>query len=295
MHEPNVFCVVVAYRPRGPVLRAALDSIAGQGARVIVVDNTEGAGPQPDVAPARYVPLGRNMGIAAAQNQGIALALSEGADYIWLSDQDTVYPPDFLQRMMAAAATCTARGIRFAALAPAFFDTLAGKVRPFIRHAPFIQAFAPAGGPNPVADAIASGTLIPAEVLRSVGLMREDLFIDWVDTEWCWRARNLHGLEVIGIGDVVIQHALGDGLVAFRGRNITMRGPLRHYYIIRNAIYLALHSNVATLPIRLQIAFRALVWTVAYPVIAPAGKWDQLRACSRGLLDGLRGHLGPRG
>ena len=294
MHQPQVFCVIVAYRPRERVLRAVLDSISGQAAHVIVVDNTERGTPPPDVAPARYLPLGQNMGIGAAQNKGIALALSEGADYIWLSDQDTIYPPGFLSRMLAAAATCNARGIRFAALAPAFFDTLAGQVRPFIRHAPFIRAFPPPPGPTPVADAIASGTLIPAEALRSVGLMREDLFIDWVDIEWCWRARNLHGLQVVGIGDVVIQHALGDGLVAFRGRKITMRSPLRHYYIIRNAIYLAIYSNSTTLPIRLQIAFRALVWTAGYPIIAPAGKWDHFRACCRGLLDGLTRRMGQR-
>ena len=294
MNEPKVFCVVVAYRPREAVLRSVLESIGRQATHVIVVDNTEGTGEPLDVAPARYLPLGRNMGIAAAQNRGIALALAEGADYIWLSDQDTVYPPDFVPRMLATAATCTAQGIRFAALAPAFFDTLAGKVRPFIRHAPFIQAFAPAPGPNPVADAIASGTLIPAQVLRSVGLMQENLFIDWVDIEWCWRARILHGLQVIGVGDVVIQHALGDGVVAFAGRRITIRSPMRHYYIIRNAVYLAVHSTAATLPIRIQIAFRALLWTAGYPVIAPEHKWDHLRACSRGLLDGLIGRMGQR-
>ena len=294
MNTPQVFCVVVAYRPLAGVLRAALDSIVGQATQVIVVDNTEDGERPPDVAPARYLPLGQNLGIAAAQNRGIALALSGGADYVWLSDQDTVYPPDFVRRMLAAAASCNERGIRLAALAPAFFDTLAGKVRPFIRHAPFIEAFAPAPGLNVVADAIASGTLIPVQALRTVGLMQEDLFIDWVDMEWCWRARKLHGLQVIAVGDVVIQHALGDGLVAFAGRRITFRSPVRHYYIVRNAVYLALHSAATTLPIRIQLAVRALLWTVAYPVIAPERRWDHLRACCRGLLDGLARRMGQR-
>src|SRR5262249_19594983 len=155
--------------------------------------------------------------------------------------------------------------------------------RSFIRHTPFIEGFAPAPGPNVLADAIASGALIPAEVLQSVGLMQEDLFIDWVDMEWCWRARNLHGLQVIGIGDVVIQHAVGDDVVALGSRKITIRSPLRHYYMIRNAIYLALYSAATTLPIRLEIALRALAWTAVYPLIAPARKWDHLRACCRGL------------
>lgn len=292
MDQPRVFCVVVAYRVRGEVLRAALDSIRAQATQVIVVDNTESGAPAPELAGARYLALGENVGIGAAQNRGIELALAEGADFVWLSDQDTVYPPDFVRRMLAAAATCRKRGIRFAALAPAFFDTHAGKVRPFIRHAPFIEGFTPVGGPNLVADAIASGTLIPAEALRSVGLMREDFFIDWVDIEWCWRARRLHGQEVIGVGNVVIRHALGDGLVPFLGRRITVRSPYRHYFIIRNALFLALHSPVTAPALRLQLAWRALLWTGLYPVVAPDRKAEHLRACFRGFVHGLRGRLG---
>lgn len=292
MNEPRVFCVLVAYHPQESALRGVLDSISSQASQVIVVDNTEGLGPPPDVGAAQYLRLGDNMGVAAAQNKGIASALSQGADYIWLSDQDTVYPSGFLSGMLVCARTCEARGIRVAALAPAFFDAYADRVRPFIRHAPFIQAFTPSPGPNAIADAIASGTLIPAAALRLVGVMQEALFIDWVDIEWCWRARNIHGLQIIGVGDVVIHHVLGDGVVAFAGRNITIRSPLRHYYIIRNAVYLALHSPAPTLPIRLQIAFRALMWTVGYPIIAPSRKWDHLRACCRGLWHGVTGRLG---
>ena len=294
MDQPRVFCIVVTYRPRADVLRAALDSIRPQATQVIVVDNTEAGPAPPDVGGARYLPLGDNLGIAAAQNRGIELALAEGADYLWLSDDDTVFPTDFARSMLAAAATCRERGIPVAALAPAFFDTHAGKVRPFIRHAPFIEGFTPVAGPNVVADAIASGTLLPADALRRVGLMREDFFLDWVDIEWCWRARRLHGLEVIGVGDVVIRHALGDGLVSFLGRRITVRSAMRHYYIIRNALYLALHSPATAPLLRLQLAWRALLWTALYPVIAPTGKAEHLRAAVRGLLDGVMGRLGRR-
>src|SRR5437899_6474807 len=101
MNEPRVYCVLVAYHPQEPVLRGVLDSIAHQATRIIVVDNTEGAGPPLDVAPAQYLRLGQNMGVAAAQNKGISLALSQGADYVWLSDQDTIYPSDFASRMLA--------------------------------------------------------------------------------------------------------------------------------------------------------------------------------------------------
>lgn len=294
MDEPKVYCILVAYHPRERVLRAALHSIRSQTSHIIVVDNSDGAVNAPDVAPALYLPLGRNMGIAAAQNRGISQALSQGADYVWLSDQDTIYPRDFLGRMLAAAAACKAEGLNIAAIAPAFFDTVSGVLRSFVRHAPFVQGFAPQPGPNLLADAIASGTIIPAYALRLVGLMQEDLFIDWVDIEWCWRARNLYGLQVIGIGDVVIRHSVGDAVIHVGLRKITMRSPTRHYYMTRNAIHLAIYSKVPTLPMRLQIAFRALAWAIVYPLLAPISKWTHLWACFQGILDGLVGRMGQR-
>jgi len=42
--------------------------------------------------------------------------------------------------------------------------------------------------------------------------MNEDLFIDWVDFEWCWRARK-KGYKIIGNANVVITHQLGDAAV----------------------------------------------------------------------------------
>jgi rhamnosyltransferase len=295
MDGPLVYCVVVTYHAEPAALQRVLESIRHQASGVIVVDNTEATEPPCAVGAAECIRLGKNMGVATAQNRGISLALDRGADYVWLSDQDTIYPPDFVRKMLACARICGERKIRLAALAPAFFDTHAARVRPFIRHAPFIQAFSPVPGPNVVSDAIASGTLIPSEALRRVGSMRDDFFIDWVDIEWCWRARNLHGLQVIAVGDVVIQHALGDAVVPFWGRNITIRSPIRHYYIIRNAMYLALHSPAPTFPIRIQTAYRAVLWTFWYPIVAPTRKLENVQACWRGLWHGVIGRLGRLG
>ena len=42
---------------------------------------------------------------------------------------------------------------------------------------------------NFVSYTISSGSLIRKEVFEEVGLMNEDLFIDFVDNELCWRAK----------------------------------------------------------------------------------------------------------
>lgn len=304
MLEYRVFCVIVTYYPQADQLQQVLGSITQQTPhtlhtpQIILVDNTPT--PQGKInthtsnATVQCINLGENLGIATAQNKGIHQALAQGADVVWISDQDTIYPPDFLHYMLGALHTCKAQGLRLGALAPSYFDTHKGAVQAFVRHAPFTQFFVPQPGLHRVSHAIASGTFIPAKALNQVGLMQDNLFIDWVDLEWCWRAKNQYGYDTVCTGDVVIQHTLGDGFVQFLGRKVSFRSPLRHYYMVRNAVHLALHSRSATVPIRLEIFAKALVWTFVFPLIAPSNKRQHLRATLAGLWDGLCNRMGQK-
>lgn len=295
MSACKVFCVIVTYRPDADHLQRVLNSISRQTPNILVVDNTPSAyGSITTTERVQCTILGENIGIASAQNIGIRQALEQGADVIWLSDQDTIYPANFLADMLMALETCGAKGIRLGALAPSYFDTHKDTVQAFVRHAPFTQFFAPMAGLHPVSHAIASGTLIPSEAIREVGGMQENLFIDWVDLEWCWRAKNLYGYATICTGDVIIQHTMGDGSVQFRGKKISIRSPLRHYYMVRNAIHIALHSRSATVPIRLEIFAKALAWSLIFPLISPTHRSQHLRATLSGLWDGLRNRMGEK-
>ena len=295
MSENKVFCIIVTYRPDAGHLQHVLASIAQHTPHIILVDNTPG--PHAAIATpegVQCITLGENLGIAAAQNIGIRQALAQGANVIWLSDQDTIYPTNFLADMLTSLRACQAQGIRLAALGPSYFDTHKGSVQAFVRHTPFTKFFIPQPGLQKVSHAIASGALIPAKVLHEVGLMQENLFIDWVDLEWCWRAKNQYGYQTICTGDVVIEHTMGDGSIRFLWRKVGIRTPLRRYYMVRNAVHIALYSRSATVPIRFEIFAKALAWTLVFPLITPTHKSQHLRATLNGLWDGLRNRMGQK-
>lgn len=295
MNRDSIFCIIVTYKPDPAQLGLVIDSIEKQNSKIIVIDNTpDPPTPFPASKNVEFIRLKKNVGIAKAQNIGIKKALSLGAKLIWLSDQDTIYPEEFLEKMLNALEYCQTKQIQLAAISPAYFDTHKGFTQPFVRHAPFTQFFNPKPGVHPVAHAIASGTLIPAEVLRTVGLMQEDFFIDWVDLEWCWRARTLHGYQTMCTGDVIIQHTMGDGSVELFRKKISIRSPLRHYYMIRNAIHIALHSKSAKTPIRIEIFAKAIAWTFLFPAISPQEKSQHLYATLTGFLDGLLNRMGEK-
>ena len=84
---------------------------------------------------------------------------------------------------------------------------------------------------------ITSGSIIPIEFFYEVGLMRDDFFIDFVDIDWCLRARQ-KCYQIVAINKVTINHYLGDLAVHFMGHHYPIHSPLRMYYYFRNAIYL---------------------------------------------------------
>jgi rhamnosyltransferase len=90
---------------------------------------------------------------------------------------------------------------------------------------------------------ISSGSLIPIETYKIIGGMDDDLFIDAVDFEYCWRAID-NGFIVVKNLECVIAHKLGNGISSFFYVKYISPSPVRHYYQFRNLILLSKRSYV---------------------------------------------------
>lgn len=235
-----IMAVVVLYKTTEKKLCALLESLSLQCDKIIIVKNDVQKYPVLDsFANVEVLELGCNTGIAFAQNRGIEKSVELGAEWILLSDQDSVFPDDYIQKMLFIAEHNSLQHI--AALAPVFYDEIKneyagimqGKTKKIVPESGHIYK---------MAHAIASGMLIPVTALQKCGLMREDFFIDFVDNEWCWRAISC-GLNIYCLADVVIHHQLGDRMEKRFGLNIVYRSLFRFYYIIRNGYYLLYHTD----------------------------------------------------
>jgi rhamnosyltransferase len=281
----QVGCVIVTYQPDIELLTRLVESIRQQVGKIYIIDNTPTGVPFPDFKNPDHIEithLSENMGIAAAQNIGIRNALADNADYVLLSDQDTVFPPSYINDMLPVFSQFS----NVAAVVPKFVDTNKSSQDGFIFEHPFLfQRRFPASGNHVIFQAIASGQILKASTLNSIGLMDEPLFIDWVDLEWCWRARKL-GFQIIGNADVEISHRLGDGSVNLGFREINIRSPVRHYYITRNAVYLALHSNSLDLNHRITLFLKSFRYLLSFPLLAKP-RLQNLKAVTIGFIHGI--------
>lgn len=238
MSAAHVWAVFSTFRP-GEAALDAVASVTAQVEGVIVVD--DGSGPVADAVlsaieadGATVVRRGANDGIAAALNDGIDRAREAGAEFVVTFDQDSSVEPGFVSALVAAHEAATAAGDRVGLMVPEYFAGVRQQKGP---DAPFGDAV----------NVIQSGMLIPAAVIAAEGALREDFFIDLVDTEFELRLRR-RGWRVLAAGGVRMEHALGTKYrrelfgrtVALPGvpPEITLSTPFRYFYRLRNRLVL---------------------------------------------------------
>jgi rhamnosyltransferase len=294
-----IAAVVVLYHPNLSLLGRLLGSVLQQVGAVIVVDNT----PVPSKEFGRfldgyahrvtYIPLGENMGIAAAQNAGIRKSLEEGCSHVLLLDQDSFPPPNMVIELLSAERVLIESGKKVAAVGPVFIDEKSGEVSTAIRHGWMhvtkLRVDTSMTEPIEADYLISSGSLIRAETLTRVGYMLDELFIDWVDIEWGLRARRA-GCNSYIVPSTVMRHSIGDDCVRALGKNINLHNDVRNYYIVRNSTYLLkLNSmgwqwrSITVLKLPLYVCFYS--WH-------SANRWGSVRILCQAILDGVRGKVG---
>lgn len=295
--KKSVGGIIVTYQPTADELIGLIETVHAQVDRLVLVDNGDGSLLPPTIS--RYdvdvICLGENLGLAHAQNQGIQFAKRCHCDFVLLLDQDSLPADDMVERLLEAYGELHASGVSIAAVGPCYLDMRQGIVAPFVRRDRLClkRPLNPEGATTVQVDfLIASGSLIPVEVLERVGLMEEGLFIDYVDIEWGLRAGS-KGYNSYGIYRAQMVHRLGDEWKVFLGRRVPIHSPQRQYYQFRNAIWLTRRSWIGW-GWRLILVFRLLRQFVFFSLYG-RDRLPRMAMMTKGVLDGVLGCTGAFG
>jgi rhamnopyranosyl-N-acetylglucosaminyl-diphospho-decaprenol beta-1,3/1,4-galactofuranosyltransferase len=296
---PRVAAVVVTWNRR-ELLLEALTAVRAQSRpadTVIVVDNDSDDGTAAAVRdgfPAvRLAGTGRNLGGAGGFAYGMALALADGADLIWLMDDDTVPEPDALRELTRARdgqrGQPSPPGRPPALIASRVLWT-DGREHPMNtpRAKPLATAAersaAAAAGCIPIRSASFVSILVDAAQCRERGLPRADFFLWNDDFEFTTRLLR-HNTGWLCPASVVVHKTR-----TFGSTNVDPGE--RFFYEVRNKIWM-LRTGASLSPVE-----RALYGgsTLRRWVRTFAGSRDRavLRsAFARGLAAGLRAKPRP--
>lgn len=232
----------------------SLEKITYKNFEVIVIDNaseksdfenieeflkTSKLNAKKSCLPAGRYQLKANLGFSGGNNVGIKEVMSLGTDYILLLNNDTEVAPDFLDKLIKVAEENKKGGL----FAPKiyFYDEPQR-----IWHAVCDFSWIGGGKPlqyeeidkNPEEKEIkktkyVSGCamLIRKDVIEKVGLLEEDFFMYYEDTDFSLRAKKA-GFELLYVPDSHIWHKVS--------RSAKKMGePKIHYYHIRNALLIS--------------------------------------------------------
>ncbi|MCK9374075.1 MAG: glycosyltransferase family 2 protein [Sulfuricurvum sp.] len=220
---PNLIGTVVLYHPDLSLLHN-IDSYLESLDLLIAVDNSEHKQLEileilqknPKI---RYVDNHGNQGIAHALNVGASIATEMGYRWLLTMDQDS-----------AATEGMIAELVRYT-------DDNVSIVSPFHANAYFPQSLSSEPF-SPVLTTMTSGNLLNLQIHQKLGGFLEELFIDYVDNEYCLRS-NLHGYAVIQANRAVLHHNLGDlkrHRFLWKRFFSTNHSPIRRYYAFRNRL-----------------------------------------------------------
>lgn len=278
---PAVVGVVVTYNPDATLARN-LAALREQVVEVVVVDNGtsdfEAVRRACGETGCRLIRNERNLGIAAALNQGYAAAAQAGAEWLAMFDQDSL-PPGGGVAALLRLADAHPHGERIGVLAMTHEDRGTGRAY----HAPS-DVLEEGPGWRLLRTTITSGSLARCETLRRLGGFEERLFIDFVDHEFCLRIRR-HDWLVVEAPDVVMTHSMGASRVhRFLGRRmvLTHHSAWRRYFMTRNQLEIY-RRNLLFEPLWCARGFATLALgtmvMLAVEDQAPAKLRAVLRAC----------------
>ena len=223
-----IISIVVLYNPDINIF-VRLKQLAKSSNKVLVILNQKNLFGSTDlnIDNTELVILGENIGLAKALNVGIRMAMNTNiCDYIALFDQDSLLENDNSI-------------IKITQIFKKYINEKIGlighsnndiKLKTKRRELNFDI--------EEVEDVITSGSVLPCSVLKNVGLMDENLFIDYIDYEWCLRAKSF-GYKIFKSHKNLIVHSLGDKYINIIGLKKPIHtNPIRKYYIIRNTLIL---------------------------------------------------------
>lgn len=282
----HVAVVIVLFHPSDEdVANAAYLAEAYDG---VIVDNSEEENFQSrQVGRMHYLPLMQNEGIAEAHNKSISIIMQEGkARYIVLLDQDSRCPTDYPRQIAKEYCQLRRETNNLCALGPTVCQIETGEEYKSAFHKD-----------NYVSsrlikrkDIIASGCCLSVEAIQQVGLFDAALFIDFVDTEWCYRASS-KGF-VCGITpNVQLYHKVGKKEIHIGRHIVSISAPFRYYYQYRNYVILTAKKHV---PVSFKINFgiKFLLRFFYIPLIIKDG-WSSWKYMAKGIRDGISSILKP--
>ena len=226
-----------------------------------------------------YIHDGKNEGIAKRINQAANLALNDGFNWLLTMDQDSYFEENIFTNYL----DCIAQ-----------YEEKANVAVFGLEYDPKCLT-KNACDPYITSKVITSGSIVNLSLFEKVGGYDENLFIDLVDFEYCFRAV-IKGYQIIQYRNIFLRHSLGKtsvhrSLKNFKQSIRSLHSPLRMYYMTRNFFYVrSKYKNL--LKEETKANRKALLYHVKNNLLYNAKRFSVIRFMLLGIFDFARNKMG---
>ena len=313
MNNKKVFTIVLNWNGLKDTLECirSLEKVTYPEHRIIIVDNASSDNSANEIT-RQYpnYPLlinTSNLGFAEGNNVGIRYALDNGADYVFLLNNDTTVAPDIIHNLIASAKQYPNAGL----LNPKIYffyepDRIWSAGGYWDNKAKCFEQFGEGeldkgqyDRVKPIEFAIGCAMFMPREAIERVGLLDKTFFLNYEEIDYCFRIKQV-GLEVLYVPEAKLWHKIS---ASFGGET----SPLKVYYTFRNRLLwankhlpflriLSIHASVYKIIFKqffMPLNFshpKKFLWSLTSTVKNPVA-----RASLKGIIDFWKKRFGECG
>ena len=245
----SIHIAIVTYNRSGYLkeLLASAAVMLTMPEKVVVIDNASTddtpeviAAAMADFEPGQLIHhrLETNTGGAGGFSEGTRVALENGADWVWLMDDDVEILPEALDRFAPwmERFKCI-HGRRYDHDGSPFywqakFNNFLAVPLPYTRNAFTDEGYALTN------SGTFEGMLINADIVRQIGLPDPRFFISWDDAVYAWLASQV--TDVAYVDEYVLKRKREQKQISLAGvRHFNDSSPLARYHVMRNRAYVA--------------------------------------------------------
>lgn len=277
--------VIVTYNPNVENLVNKINIISKLTDNLVVVNNGSDLDLDGDFL---VINLGRNEGIAKAQNIGVKKLNTK---FIFFFDQDSEIEESFFELMMDKWKKIENTDTKIGALSPCVIDKNLGSKQPvliFLTNRIYKVNWSKDDQILKKTFPISSGMLVSMDAYVKSGGQNNKLFIDCVDYEFNLKLMQ-SGYNIYSTNAANIYHAIG---VKKERRLLTKKiypynYPLfREYYFVRNSIYVLLKFRKSFKGIT-RLILKGILIRIIF-IGYEEKKIDRIKIMIKGFLDGFR-------
>lgn len=230
--------------------------------------------------PLALIDVGANLGFAGGNNVGMRYALARGDfDYIWLLNNDTVVTPDSLTSLVNRLREKPDAGMCGSTLLyyekPENVQALGGGWYCKWIGLPWHQGRLKKAGDRIdqarverwINYVVGASMLVSQEFMQQIGLMCEDYFLYFEETDWAIRAKGKFALAYAPLS--IVYHKVGGSIGT--SSNPALKSFSCDYYNVRNRLFFTRRYFPWALPTIYLTLFGTLVTRIML------GRWDRAK------------------